>query len=67
LISGNVDGIAGLRGHYFVAASVYVVLVPLAKGERAFFMAVLPGMLPPLGILFALFVAFPLPNSGPRA
>jgi hypothetical protein len=60
------DGIASFRGHHFVAASVYVVVVALAKGERAFFKAVLPGILPPLKILFALFVAFPLPNSGPR-
>jgi len=44
---------------YFVAASIYAVVVALAGGERAsVFKAVSPGMLPPLGILFALFVAF---------
>jgi Protein of unknown function (DUF4239) len=44
---------------YFVAASIYAVVVALATGERArAFKAVSPGMLPPLGILFALFVAF---------
>jgi hypothetical protein len=37
----------------------YAVVVVLATGERAIvFKAVSPGMLPPLGILFALFVAF---------
>ena len=51
---------------YFVAASVYVVVVGLAKGERVFFKTVLPGALPPLGILFALLSRLPLPNSGPR-
>ena len=44
---------------YFVAASIYAVVVSLATRERAStFKAVSPGMLPPLGILFALFVAF---------
>jgi hypothetical protein len=44
---------------YFIAAAIYAVVVALAKGERAsVFKAVSPGMLPPLGILFALFVAF---------
>jgi hypothetical protein len=51
---------------YFVAASVYVVVVALAKGERAFFKTVVPGTMPPLGILFALLSRLPLPNSGPR-
>src|ERR1700730_16420311 len=44
---------------YVVAASIYSVVVALARGARAIvFNAVSPGMLPPLGILFALFVAF---------
>jgi hypothetical protein len=44
---------------YFVAAAIYAVVVALATGARAsVFRAVSPGMLPPLGILFALFVAF---------
>ena len=66
MIFGNMDGIAGFRVHYFVAASVYVVVVALAKGERAFFKTVVPGTMPPLGILFALLSRLPLPNSGPR-
>src|SRR5215472_1995971 len=44
---------------YFVAASIYAIVVALATSERAHvFKAVSPGMLSPLGILFALFVAF---------
>jgi hypothetical protein len=44
---------------YVVAASIYAVVVALARGARASALkAVSPGMLPPLGILFALFVAF---------
>ena len=44
---------------YVVSASIYAVVVALARGARAsVFKAVSPGMLPPLGILFALFVAF---------
>src|SRR5215469_10905586 len=44
---------------YFVAASVYGIVVALATSERAHvFKAVSPGMLSPLGVLFALFVAF---------
>jgi hypothetical protein len=42
-----------------VTAAIYAVVMALAKGERArAFKAVSPGMLPPLGILFSLFVAF---------
>jgi hypothetical protein len=34
-------------------------IAPLAKGERGrAFKAISPGMLPPLGIIFGLFVAF---------
>jgi multisubunit Na+/H+ antiporter MnhB subunit/ribosomal protein L17 len=39
--------------------AIYVVVMALSVGERArSFKAVSPGLLPPLGILFALFVAF---------
>jgi hypothetical protein len=42
-----------------VTAAIYGIVSALAVGERArSFKAVSPGMLPPLGILFALFVAF---------
>src|SRR5215472_3948504 len=44
---------------YIVTAIIYVAVVALATGERArAFKSASPGMLPPLGILFALFVAF---------
>src|SRR5712671_2643738 len=44
---------------YLIAAAIYVVVTVLAVGERArSFKAVSPGMLPPLGIIFGLFVAF---------
>jgi len=44
---------------YLVAAAIHAVVAVLAVGERArSFKAVSPGMLPPLGIIFGLFVAF---------
>jgi hypothetical protein len=44
---------------YLVAAAIHAVVTVLAVGERArSFKAVSPGMLPPLGIIFGLFVAF---------
>jgi hypothetical protein len=44
---------------YLVAAALYAVVAILAVGERArAFKAVSPGMLPVLGIIFGLFVAF---------
>jgi hypothetical protein len=44
---------------YLVAAGIFVVVNRLAAGGRArSFKAVSPGMLPPLGIVFGLFVAF---------
>src|SRR6266852_2369367 len=44
---------------YLVAAAIYVVIMALAENERArSFKAISPGMLPPLGIIFGLFVAF---------
>jgi hypothetical protein len=46
-------------GTYLLAAAIYIVVMALATGERAIaFKGVSPGMLPPLGILFGLFVAF---------
>ena len=40
-------------------AAIYIVVMALSIGERArSFKAVSPGLLPPLGILFALFIAF---------
>jgi hypothetical protein len=44
---------------YLVTAAIHAVVTALAVGERArSFKAVSPGMLPPVGILFGLFVAF---------
>ena len=44
---------------YLTGGSVYLVVTRLAVNERArTFKAVSPGMLPPLGILFALLVGF---------
>ena len=44
---------------YLFAAAIYVAVVSLAaRGYARSFKAVSPGMLPPLGIVFGLFVAF---------
>jgi hypothetical protein len=44
---------------FLVAALIYVVVMALAVGERrASFTAFSPGMLPPMGLLFALIVGF---------
>ncbi len=44
---------------YLLAIAVFLAVTLLAKGERArSFKAVSPGMLPVLGIIFGLFVAF---------
>jgi hypothetical protein len=44
---------------YLLTAGIYVAVTVLAVGERArSFKATSPGLLPPLGIIFALFVAF---------
>jgi len=44
---------------YLLAAGICVLVTALAKGERErAFKAISPGMLPPLGIIFGLFVAF---------
>ena len=42
-----------------VTAAIYLAVMALSVGKRALsFQAVSPGMLPPLAVLFALFVAF---------
>ena len=42
-----------------LTAGIYALVMRLAQGERAnAFQALSPGMLPPMGILFALFVGF---------
>ena len=44
---------------YLATAGIYLIVARLAVGERArSFKAVSPAMLPPLGIIFGLFVAF---------
>jgi hypothetical protein len=44
---------------FVVTAGIYWAVLRLATGERArAFKAVSPGMLPPLGIIFGLFIAF---------
>jgi hypothetical protein len=44
---------------YLVTTAIYAVVALFAVGERArSFKAVSPGLLPPLGIIFGLFVAF---------
>jgi len=44
---------------YLIAAAIYTVVAVLAVGERLrAFKAISPGMLPALGILLGLFVAF---------
>jgi hypothetical protein len=44
---------------YSIAAAIYAIITVLAVAERArSFKAVSPGLLPPLGIIFGLFVAF---------
>ena len=48
-----------LGGTYLISADIYWAVLRLAVGDRArAFKAVSPGMLPPLGILFALLVGF---------
>src|SRR5262245_65606873 len=44
---------------FLVTGLIYVAVMALATGERArTFKAMSPGMLPPLGILFGLLIAF---------
>lgn len=46
-------------GTYLVTAGIYALVMALATGERArAFKAVSPGLLPPLGIMFGLLIAF---------
>lgn len=48
-----------LLATYVATGCLYALIMAAAKGERArVFKAVSPGMLPPLGIIFGLFVAF---------
>jgi hypothetical protein len=48
-----------LGGTYLTAAGIYSLMMALATGDRArAFKSVSPGLLPPLGIIFGLFVAF---------
>src|SRR5262245_63019563 len=43
---------------YLIAAAIYAVVAILAVGDRArSFKTVSPGLLPPLGIIFAVFAA----------
>jgi hypothetical protein len=44
---------------YLLSFGIYLLVINLAKGKRAdAFKVISAGMLPPLGILFGLFVAF---------
>src|SRR5438552_17218234 len=44
---------------YLVSGMIYATVIVLAAGKRArSFKAISPGLLPPLGIIFGLFVAF---------
>ena len=48
-----------LGGTYLVTAAIYALVMRLAQDDTArAFKGVSPGMLPPLGIIFGLFVAF---------
>jgi hypothetical protein len=48
-----------VAGIGLLTSAIYVIVLRLADGERAAaFAAVSPGMLPPMGILFALIVGF---------
>ncbi|MGB9400751.1 MAG: hypothetical protein WCB69_16385 [Pseudolabrys sp.] len=57
--ANRLDGVARFGFTYLLAAGICGFVTALAKGERArAFKAISPGMLPPLGIIFGLFVAF---------
>ena len=44
---------------YLLSAAIYIIVMVLAVGDRSrSFKSVSPGMLPPLGIIFGLFVGF---------
>jgi hypothetical protein len=52
-------GLIVLAGMALVTLGIYALVMRLAEGDRATaFQALSPGMLPPMGILFALFVGF---------
>lgn len=52
-------------GTYLIVAVIYASVALLNVGERArSFKAISPGMLPPLGIIFGLFVAFTAARYG---
>src|SRR3954453_15591912 len=52
-------GLVVLVGMALLTAGIYAVVMRLAAGDRAAALsAVSPGMLPPMGILFALIVGF---------
>jgi Protein of unknown function (DUF4239) len=52
-------GLIVLAGMALLTTAIYLVAMRLASGEHAeALQAVSPGMLPPMGILFALFVGF---------
>jgi hypothetical protein len=51
--------VLGFGGTYLFAFAIYWIVTRLATGERArAFKGVSPGLLPPLGIIFGLLVAF---------
>jgi hypothetical protein len=55
--AGSVPSHVGLT--YLITAGIYAVITAFAVGERArSFKAISPGLLPPLGIIFGLFVVF---------
>ena len=52
-------GLFVFGGTYILTAAIYATVMGLAADDRGrSFKAVSPGLLPPLGIMFALFVAF---------
>jgi hypothetical protein len=52
-------GVVIFAATYLVAGGIHAIVTTLATGERGrAFKAVSPGMLPPLGIIFGLLVAF---------
>ena len=54
-----VIGLVALAGMALIALAIYALVMRLARSERAeSLQALSPGMLPPMGILFALIVGF---------
>ena len=52
-------GVVVFGGTYLVTALIFLVVLGRAKGERLrTFKGISPGLLPPLGIIFGLLVAF---------